>query len=537
VIAPIAYHERFSEVLRFARFGDADREVLAELAVHARPELERIARLFYERTREHERAHDVFEDEEQIARLHRSLVSWLERVLVGPYDEAYCNKTAQIGRRHVQVGLPQEYMFAAMSLFRSELIDIAGRHMAPRVVSAGQAVGRVLDAELAVMCLTYAEADAERRRRLEAHPASSIVAERYRSAVELDDGIVIGLATDGRILLFNRAAQEASGYLAADVLGERLSDLLLSNDDGDFAPWWDRAIHAAPGAAVACDVHLKTRSGKLREVAARLCRHTDPGDDLAVFLIGRDVTDTRALEAQLRRAEKLAAVGTLAAGLAHEIRNPLNGAHLHTTLLRRELGRGRASPEIVDAAEVVSREIQRLGDLVTEFLEFARPRPLHRATTSIQVLCAQSVELLEGEARASGVELTTQFPASPLEVSVDGPRLQQVMLNLLRNAVQAAAESGGGHVEVSVTRRPRSFVIEVADDGPGVPPEAPIFDAFYSTKEGGTGLGLAIVHRVVTDHGGRITLDSQPGNTVFHVELPLSDPGDMTPIIRQEKQS
>jgi PAS domain S-box-containing protein len=527
----MAYYERFQEVLRFVRFGDADSEALSELARYARPEFARIAETFYERTREHERAHDVFESDEQIARLHRSLVAWLERVLVGPHDEAYCEKTAQIGRRHVQVGLPQEYMYAAMSLFRQELVELAFKHLGGRAHAACAAIGRILDAELAVMCLTYSEADAERRRRLEQHAPPSALARRHESAVELNDSLIVGLSADGRILLFNRAAQQVTGYLLADVLGERFSDVLLASEDTSFAASWAGALGAAPGATVtpAADLLLKTRAGKLRDIAAHLCRHTEADDELVVFLMGRDVTDTRALEAQLRRAEKLAAVGTLAAGLAHEIRNPLNGAHLHTTLLKRELDRSQAPTELIDAAGVVGREIQRLGHLVTEFLEFARPRPLQRELTPIQQLCAQSLDLLEGEARAADVELVRRMPATEIVAAVDAPRLQQVMLNLLRNAIQAVAEIGGGHVTVTVTRRPRHVVIEVADDGPGVAADAPIFDAFYSTKEGGTGLGLAIVHRVVTDHGGRITLESRPGETAFRVELPLTDPEALQP--------
>jgi signal transduction histidine kinase len=132
------------------------------------------------------------------------------------------------------------------------------------------------------------------------------------------------------------------------------------------------------------------------------------------------------------------------------------------------------------------------------------------------------VQLAQSDAQRAQVELIADMPSSDVTVEVDGARIEQVLLNLLHNAIEALAPQGGGRVVLRARREPRFALIEVEDEGPGLTsPEAPIFDPFYSTKPHGTGLGLAIVHRIVTDHGGTIDFVSRPGRTIFRVRLPI----------------
>ncbi|HEY2365112.1 MAG TPA: ATP-binding protein, partial [Polyangiaceae bacterium] len=223
-----------------------------------------------------------------------------------------------------------------------------------------------------------------------------------------------------------------------------------------------------------------------------------------------------------RRSEKLAAVGTLAAGLAHEIRNPLNGAQLHVSYLERTLKRANASHEMLEAAGVIGEEIKRLATLVTEFLDFARPNPLERKPTSLGAIVGRAASLIEPEAAQAHVRVVRDLPSKDIEADVDASKIEQVLLNLARNAVEALAPTRSGHVTFRLRRQPKSALLEIEDDGPGLSSEnAPIFDAFYTTKPQGTGLGLAITHRIVTDHDGTIEVDSRAGRTVFRFTLPL----------------
>jgi PAS domain S-box-containing protein len=521
----------FEEMKRYVRFGADDAARLAALRPHAEPHFARIAAEFYDRIREHEQAHDVFTGEEQVERLRRSLIRWLGRVLTGPYDEAYFSETANIGHAHVRVGLPQRYMFTAMALIRVALGTIAddalGSHEAGPTRSS---VAKVLDLELAIMLETYRDdllERAQRIERLERQEVSRTLARtehRYVSAVELARVMVVGLDAAGAIKLFNAEAERVTGRARDEVAETSFLELLADELRHEHGPL---VLSAARGDAQAPDMletAVRTKSGKLREVRWQLARARPEADDeVVVFAIGQDITDSNALSARVRQTEKLAAVGTLAAGLAHEIRNPLNGAQLHVTFLERGMARlGVTDPDSLEAVRIVREEILRLSTLVSEFLDFARPKPLTLTPGSLRALCERAAQLARPDAERAEVELTADLPSSDVTIQVDAARIEQVLLNLLRNAIEALAPHGGGRVLLRARREPRFALIEVEDEGPGLTsPEAPIFDPFYSTKPHGTGLGLAIVHRIVTDHGGSIDFTSKPGRTVFRVRLPI----------------
>ncbi|MEQ9320876.1 MAG: protoglobin domain-containing protein [Polyangiaceae bacterium] len=536
-MSDVRYHQRFAEVKRYTRFTDEDAAALTELLPHAIPEMPRIARLFYERAREHKEAHAVFRDEEQILRLQRSLVAWMERVLTGPYDEAYCDKSVQIGKVHVAVGLPQRFVMSAMTLFRLSLSEIALQQLpstGPRVV---RALTRILDIELALMTESYADAYEQQLARVQEFRQLPERWRHYVAALDLSPTVVVVLDAAGQIELLNRNATKILGYELAEVAGRSFDELFLA--DATICGFAD-AMGALENAStpdvksVELSCLVRTRAGRVRQLRGQMSRAVEENGEAFYFLVGRDVTDEQALEARLRRSEKLAAVGTLAAGLAHEIRNPLNGAQLHLTYLKRALGK-RDEGDLTEAVDVVSAEIRRLGGLVTDFLDFARPRELRREELTVQDLCRRCIGLVDRPGgSASDVRIELDLPETEIVAELDAAMIQQVLLNLLNNAVQAVGDSGGT-VTLRAFRRPIDVVIEVIDDGPGLPdPEAPIFDAFYSTKDRGTGLGLSIVHRIVSDHGGDVSVDSRPGATRFRIVLPLFDPEEAPSLVSDE---
>lgn len=219
----------------------------------------------------------------------------------------------------------------------------------------------------------------------------------------------------------------------------------------------------------------------------------------------------------------LEAIGTLTAGLAHEIRNPLNGALLHLRVLERALSSGAVTPDAQRALETIDRELKRLSALVDEFLEFAKARPIHLAATDIQSLCEGARLEVAGEAEAAGVALLLDPPKDALRADVDAERLTSAIVCLARNGIEALAGAGkGGQVVLRWRADGAHLRIDVEDDGPGIGrPDEPIFDVFYSSKSGGTGLGLPIAHRIVTDHGGELSVETVPGATTFRMLLPL----------------
>ncbi len=517
----------YAEMRRYVRLGEQDVEALRALRDHAAPHFERIAGEFYDRIREHEEAHAVFTSEAQIGRLKRSLVVWLDRVLMGPYDEQYVLQSANIGRIHVKVGLPQRYMFTAMALIRVALLDLAGG-LGSSAQRARSAIARVLDLELAIMMETYRDdfvariQRADRLEREEIGRSLAVVEHRYKNAIDLARVLIVGLDADGVIRLFNREAERVTGHAPEEMLGQSFVTSLLPEDlRAEQAELFSGAALEAERRPV-LESAVSTKSGARRSVRWQLALGAQDGDDVHVLAVGQDVTDAEELAARVRRSEKLAAVGTLAAGLAHEIRNPLNGAHLHMTFLERGMRKANVmDPEALDAVRVVREEISRLATLVTEFLEFARPKPPERRTSGVVGLCERASSLVAGYAAAASVRLTLDLPEVDALVSVDPDKISQVLINLLRNGVDAMTPLGSGNLVLRARKQPRWVLLEVEDEGPGVSdPAAPIFDPFFSTKPSGTGLGLAIVHRIVSDHDGSVDFESRPGKTVFRVRLP-----------------
>lgn len=238
--------------------------------------------------------------------------------------------------------------------------------------------------------------------------------------------------------------------------------------------------------------------------------------------------EKRQLARRAMVAEKLAAVGTLAAGLSHEIRNPLNAASLQLTLLERRLRRLGADQQqpLLEPLSLVQQEIQRLQSIVDDFLSFARPCALVTRPVALTTVVSGVLDLFAAQAQQAGLRLTRDFAGGGnalRPVDGDAGKLQQVVTNLVLNAIQATP--AGGWVRVEVGEQGGEALLAIEDSGPGVPPQLRprLFEPFFTTKEHGSGLGLPLVHSVVQQHAGSITLEEgRTGGARFVVRLPLS---------------
>ncbi len=237
-------------------------------------------------------------------------------------------------------------------------------------------------------------------------------------------------------------------------------------------------------------------------------------------------------EAQAADAERLAYIGTLASGLAHEIRNPLNSLNLNMQLLEEELAyRGPNAPPVPSGGRLLAitrSEIHRLERLVTDFLAYAKPRPLEMEEMPALWLLEHLGELLAAEIQRREVKLEIEDRSGGARVRVDEAQMTQLLLNVAQNALAAMEESGRPPVlRLIAYRHGAEVVLEVVDNGVGMAPEDQqrVFDLFYSTRKGGTGLGLAIVERIAKAHGGRIEIKSSAGaGTSVAVPLPAASP-------------
>jgi two-component system, NtrC family, sensor histidine kinase HydH len=230
--------------------------------------------------------------------------------------------------------------------------------------------------------------------------------------------------------------------------------------------------------------------------------------------------DLRRTEAQLIRSEKLAALGQLAAGIAHEIRNPLTSINILIHSLTESL-----SPETAhrEDLKVIEEEIQRINQIVEEFLRFARPAPPLFKETEIVPVLDEILQLLKPQFERHRISVHKDLKTLP-PITLDREQMKQVVLNLLMNAIQAMPVGGRLDLSARVLEDNRWMKLSIRDSGIGIPPQdlKKLFDPFFSTKEGGLGLGLSIAHRIIDQHHGKIELESNPGEgTAFHLWLPL----------------
>ncbi len=257
-----------------------------------------------------------------------------------------------------------------------------------------------------------------------------------------------------------------------------------------------------------------------------------------VVILLQDVTDLLALEEHLRRSEKLSALHTLSAGVAHEIRNPLSALDLNLHLLHEEVTVEPVNQGIVQHyLDIVNAEVRRIRGIVDNFLRFARPTSLVLGEVKLDEVVRHIVDLVRYETQERGIDIAVDFPSELPDVSGDETQLGQVFLNLMINAVQAMPE--GGTLRISGTKgiaEGRSTVdVSVTDTGVGITKTdlSKVFEPFFSTKPGGNGLGLAIAYRIVEDHHGTIRVTSQEGvGTTFALSFPAVSSSTRIPVPR-----
>ena len=331
--------------------------------------------------------------------------------------------------------------------------------------------------------------------------------------------VITGL--DGRIE-YAGGTESVHGYAPEELVGRDVGVLgrNVANADEISAAFLAATTRGEPWTQA---VAATRRSGENFPILISASpRYGSGGEVTGVVTIGVDLTEQVEGERRLMQSAKLAAIGELVAGVAHELNNPLTVVKTTAALLEGEL-RGEAAED----ARAIREHADRAARIVRGLLHFARRTPHERAPTDLNGVVGRVCAFREGGLRAAHVALETRFaPDLPLTLA-DGPQLEQVVLNLLSNAEQAIASGRGrGRVAVSTEAGDGVLRFRVADDGPGIPEEvrARVFDPFFTTRGvgEGTGLGLAVSHGIVAEHGGTVTVKSEPGaGAVFTVEIPL----------------
>jgi two-component system sensor histidine kinase HydH len=320
----------------------------------------------------------------------------------------------------------------------------------------------------------------------------------------------------GRLAVFNESAEAIFRKTAQSMLGQEAASALPSELWG-IASRLDKGVEV-----IEEDIECKVDQSNylpLRVNGAALKGESDLFSGY-VFIF-RDLTEVRRLQQEVERSRRLASLGSLAAGVAHEIRNPLSSIKGFATYFKERYK--NHSPDR-ETAEVMIQEVERMDRVIGQLLEFARPSTLNIRLHPLPELIRHSLKLIQEDAQAKGVEILTNVPSEIPLIPMDADRMAQVLLNLYLNALQAMNNGGIMEVKVVIDEDNSQAKITVRDNGEGIDPayKERIFDPYFTTKSNGTGLGLAIVHKILEAHEGKIEVESILGQgTAVTVFLPI----------------
>jgi two-component system sensor histidine kinase AtoS len=410
---------------------------------------------------------------------------------------------------------------------------IARGELVPRVVPAGFG-------EIGQLAVVFNHMTAQLlQQRLDLETTHESLRERFQEVADLKSytdsilsSITSGIVTldlDGRVATVNPSAELLTGLYSGDIVGRYCTEAFAHTPQ--VAEILMETLSSRSGTAnVSLSLRRRNDTTVPVEMSTAPLRGLE-GKDLGVVGVFRDVSQVRELEGQLRRSDRLAALGTLAAGLAHEIKNPLASLRTFTRIIPRKFEDARFRETFM---RVVPHELDRINGIVEQLLELARPSRLHPIPLVLPALLDRVLELYANELDAKEITVTREYARELPAITADPERLYEAFVNLVSNAI--AAMGTGGRLTVRTGwHRPgesaaraaggRRIRIEIEDTGSGISPaEAEkVFDPFFTTKAAGTGLGLALTHKIVEDHGGSIGFRSTPAvGTIFTVLLPLA---------------
>jgi two-component system nitrogen regulation sensor histidine kinase GlnL len=349
------------------------------------------------------------------------------------------------------------------------------------------------------------------------------------------DGVVVADA-EGKILIWNRAAEEMTGIAGPEAVGRGIRSVFIENQ----AVISQLEKTMASGRSYSdYEAEIAVKHGSERPVGIVTSMLTDDdGRSIGLILTIRDQSGVRDLKERMRRSDRLATLGMIAAGIAHEVKNPLVGIRGAAQLMKSELqtalepSTGKSLTEYLD---VILKEADRLNNVLEDILDFTRVKPREMRASNIHSILDRVLLLNEESARKRGIILTRLYDPSLPDVYGSEDQLIQVFLNIIKNAIEAM--QGGGKLTVMTRmsdlfttvqadgRKLQLMVVKVSDTGPGIKPEhlQDIFTPFFTTKDRGVGLGLALSYQIVQEHLGTIRVESnEKEGTTFSVYLPLA---------------
>jgi PAS domain S-box-containing protein len=467
---------------------------------------------FYSEIQRHpDAAHVITGGQAQIDRLKVSLGGWLRESLQCRSDAEYVERRWKIGLRHVEIGLNPAYTSVAMSRLRNGFVGILAveTNRSPaefqRLI---QSLNKLLDVDLSIIHDAY-QVEEVRREKLAEHERSEA---KFRKLVEAAACMVMILREDGTIAYISPYSQDLTGYAAAEVTGRAFVPLFVPESaQSDVSQAIAATLAGRPTSAYG--VPILHRDGRERWFVWNAQRLDDFDGSPAVLAVGQDFTEQLEAQERLLRSERLAGIGQMITGIAHESRNALQRIQSCTEMLEFEIEHNREAQRLLRRSQVAQDNLLRLFD---EVRGYAAPIQLEKSPCRVDGIWREAWAMLENVRRGRDATLTESSEAVDLVVAVDRFQMTQVFRNLLENSLAACRDPVVIRVECrdAHLRGQPALEVVVRDNGPGLTPTArqSVFEPFFTTKTKGTGLGMAIARRIVDAHGGRIAIDKDPSS-------------------------
>lgn len=503
------------DAMRFVSFTDDDLDMLRSLASQYRPRIPEMCELFYSSLMANPAAMRVFSGPGQIDRLKGTLARWAEELFTERRDAAYAEKRIRIGAVHVEIGVETKFILGAMGIIRSFLMSTARQSLpADSAEAAMESISRACDLDLILMTESY-----EFSRRVRDLEEAN---DRLRRVLQQAPVAVIGYDAEGTIVDWNNAAEELYGYARHEAFGRKLLDLLILPGDRDLVVERFKRVFAGESLGPFDAVHRDKAGKHLRLILAHAAIRGPRGIDEGVAFV-LDRTEISLLRERMVEREKIAAMGTLAAGLAHEVGNPLASISAICQLIEKKGDDGRLKERI----RTVREAIDRIDAIVRRVLEFARSKggsDIERL--DLQATVKDVLNLVGLDRRVKRMSVSERVPGDLPAVRAQRTGMAQVLLNLILNAAEACQE--GDRIEILGHEKDGGVSLVVQDSGPGFTGEAlhRAVEPFYTTKDYGSGLGLAISYSIVERSGGRLLISNaestEGGGGRVEIWLPLA---------------
>ncbi len=327
---------------------------------------------------------------------------------------------------------------------------------------------------------------------------------------------VITTDKEGIITIFNKSSEVLCSISAEEAIGKNISQIF----DGKLDIIYNSLTNRESLRNTEIDVDCKKRGKRILSVNTTFA--TNKTDELDAFTaVIRDLTEVRKMESQIKQREKLSAMGELASGVAHEIKNPLNSIYMIGQRFRKEFKPEENVTEYKSLTDALISEVQRVNKIILQFLGFARPPKLKLTEVSSKILINELRALIGSQAIEKGITFEI-IEKNEVLLKIDYDQMKQAFLNLLQNSIDATPPAG--HLKLKIITNSNKAVFEIEDTGKGIAPEnlSKIFNIYFTTKQDGVGLGLSMVQQIISQHNGNLFVESQLGvGTKFIVELPL----------------